>query len=89
MCAGGFHTPIDPKMVAEDLLIFLEDKYQKAEQTKLAGFLANSRGCAQAFADWLTSLDQESLEPSARALLLADLQKTLSTMTNAPGFTCT
>ena len=89
MCAGGFHSPIDPKMVAEDLLIFLEDKYQKADQTKLAGFLAKSRGCAQPFADWLTSLDHEPLEQSARALLLDDLQKTLSTMTHAPGFTCT
>jgi hypothetical protein len=76
-------------MVAEDLLIFLEDKYRQAGQTKLAGFLAKSRGCAPDFADWLTRLDHETLEPSARALLLDDLQKTLSTMTNAPGFSCT
>lgn len=76
-------------MVAEDLLIFMEDKYRQAGQIKLATFLAKSRGCAQAFADWLTSLDHEPLGPSARALLLDDLQKTLSTMTNAPGFTCT
>jgi hypothetical protein len=76
-------------MVAEDLLIFLEDKYRHAGETKLAGFLAKSQGCAQAFADWLTSLDHQPLEPSARAILLDDLQKTLSTMTNARGFTCT
>ena len=89
MCAGGFHSPVDANTVAQDLLIFLEDKYRNSGAGELAEFLAKSLGRAQDFADWLTRLDQETLETSARALLLDDLQKTLSTMTKARGFICT
>jgi len=89
MCAGGFHSPVDANTVAEDLLIFLEDKYRNSGPRELAEFLAKSQGRAQDFTDWLTRLDQEALEPSALALLLDDLQNTLSTMTRARGFICT
>jgi hypothetical protein len=40
-CAGGFHSPVDAKIVAQDLLIFLEDQYRVSGQRKLAEFLAN------------------------------------------------
>ena len=89
MCAGGFHSPVDANTVAQDLLIFLEDKYRNSGRKELAEFLAKSQERAQDFDDWLIRLDQETLETSARALLLDDLQKTLSTMTKARGFTCT
>jgi len=89
MCAGGFHSPVDANMVAQDLLIFLEDKYRNYGPRELAEFLAQSQGRAQDFTGWLTRLDQEILETSARALLLDDLQKTLRTMTKSHGFICT
>lgn len=89
MCAGGFHSPVDASMVAQDLLIFLEDKYRNTGPSELAEFLTKSKGRGQDFTAWLTSLDQEALEWSARAVLLEDLHKTLRTMTRAHGFTCT
>ena len=89
MCAGGFHSPVDATMVAQDLLIFLEDKYRNSGPRELAEFLAKSHGRAQDFAGWLTCLDQEAIEPSACKILLDDLQKTLATMSRAPGFSCT
>ena len=88
MCAGGFHSPVDANMVAQDLLIFLEDKYRNSGPRELAEFLAQSQGRAQDFTDWLTRLDQEALESSALALLLDDLQNTMTTMTRARGFIC-
>ena len=89
MCAGGFHSPVDANMVAQDLLIFLVEQYRVSGRRQLVEFLAKSHERARDFADWLTGLDHEPLQPSDRALLLEDLQKTLITMTSARGFTCT
>jgi hypothetical protein len=89
MCAGGFHSPVDAKLVAQDLLIFLVDQYRVSGRRKLAEFLAKSQERARDFADWLTGLDHEPLQPTDRALLLEDLQKTLITMTSGRRFTCT
>ena len=89
LCAGGFHAPLDASQVAQDLLIYLEDKYRSSGQAKLAALLAQSFGCASDFGDWLARLDQEILSPQERALLISDLQTTLDSMSGSRGFACT
>ena len=89
MCAGGFHAPIDASAVAQDLLIYLEDKYRNSGQHNLAEFVGQALGRARDFVDWLAALDDAALEPQARALLISDLQTTVNTMSGAPGFSCT
>ena len=89
MCAGGFHAPIDASAVAQDLLIYLEDKYRHSGQQALAEFVGQALGHARDFGDWLAGLDHAALEPQARALLIGDLQTTVSTMSGAPSFSCT
>ena len=89
MCAGGFHAPIDASAVAQDLLIYLEDKYRNSGQQALAAFIGQSLGRAGDFGDWLAGLDNAALEPQARALLIGDLLMTVNTMSGAPGFSCT
>ena len=89
LCAGGFHIPLDPTTVAQDLLIYLEDKYRNAGEGALADFVARSIGRAGDFDDWLAALDQAALAPQARAQLMADLSTTLTSMSSARGFACT
>ena len=89
MCAGGFHAPIDASAVAQDLLIYLEDKYRNSGRQVLAAFVGQALGRACDFGDWLVGLDHAALEPQARALLMGDLQTTVNTMSGAPGFSCT
>ena len=89
MCAGGFHVPIDATTIAQDLLIYLEDKYRSADQGALADFVGRSAGHARDFGDWLATLDHADLSPQARALLMADLRTTLTSMSGASGFACT
>ncbi len=89
MCAGGFHAPVDASAVAQDLLIYLADKYRVAGEDALAGFLALSQGRARDFGDWLAELDGAQLAPQGRALLLGDLRTTLDSMAGASGFACT
>ena len=89
MCAGGFHAPIDATAVAQDLLIYLQDKYRNSGQNALAAFVGQALGRAVDFGDWLAGLDHAAMEPQARALLISDLQTTVSTMSGAPGFSCT
>jgi hypothetical protein len=89
MCAGGFHIPIDATAVAQDLLIYLEDKYRNAGEVALADFVARSAGHARDFGDWLAGLDGEALTPQARGSLMEDLRTTLTSMSSASGFACT
>ena len=88
ICAGGFHLPIDASVVAEDLLIYLADKYRSSGQSGLACFVEEARGCVRDFGGWLAGLDGAVLEPQARALLMGDLGATLATMSSANGFAC-
>jgi len=88
VCAGGFHSPVDAGVVAQDLLIYLEDKYRRSGEVALADFVAQAIGRARDFGDWLAGLDHAPLEPKARALLMGDLQTSLNTMSGAPGFAC-
>ena len=74
--------------MAQDLLIYLEDKYRNANQAALAAFVAQAMGRARSFGDWLAELDLAPLEPEARALLMGDLQASLNTMSGASGFAC-
>ena len=89
MCAGGFHLPIDASAIAQDLLIYLEDKYRNAGEVTLAEFVGRSAGRASDFGDWLAGLDGDALTPQARGLLMADLRTTLASMSSASGFACT
>ena len=89
VCAGGFHAPLDASQVAQDLLIYLEDKYRSSGQAALAALLEQSLGRAADFGDWLASLDQEILSAQERALLMSDLQTTLDSMSGSRGFACT
>jgi hypothetical protein len=89
MCAGGFHAPIDSRAVAEDLLVYLADKYRRAGDPALAEFVDSGRRRSGDFGAWLTDLDQADLAPGARALLLQDVRTTVETMTTARGFACT
>lgn len=89
MCAGGFHIPIDASAIAQDLLIYLEDKYRSAGEVALAAFMARSLGRASDFGDWLADLDGEALTPQALSLLTQDLRTTLTSMSGASGFACT
>jgi len=88
MCAGGFHIPIDASAVAQDLLIYLEDKYRSAGETTLADFLARSLEHAHHFGDWLAALDEADLPQQASALLMEDLRTTLVSMSGSSGFAC-
>ena len=89
MCAGGFHIPIDTTAIAQDLLIYLENKYRSAGEVTLADFVAKSFGRASDFGDWLGALDRVDLAPRGRALLMQDLRMTLTSMSSTSGFACT
>ena len=89
ICAGGFHAPIDANAVAQDLLIYLEDKYRGAGQTALAGFVAQALQQPCDFGDWLAALDSAELQPQDHALLIGDLSTTLDSMSGRRGFACT
>ena len=88
MCAGGFHVPIDPAAVAQDVLTYLEDKYRSSGKAPLAGFAKEAMAGASDFGDWLARLDDAPLAPQDRETLMADLKTTLDTMSGARGFAC-
>ena len=89
ICAGGFHLPIDASVVAEDLLIYLADKYRSSGQAALAVFVEEARGCVRDFGAWLAGLDGAALDQQGRLLLMDDLGATLASMSGANGFACT
>ncbi|MDB5571092.1 MAG: hypothetical protein JWN93_2275 [Hyphomicrobiales bacterium] len=89
LCAGGFHAPVDAGAIAEDLLIYLADKYSREGRAALAAFVARARGRAGGFSDWLGELDVAELAPQDRGLLLEDLRTTLDSMSGSGGFACT
>lgn len=93
-CAcAGFHVPLDPAAVEEDLLDFLAYRYKSEGRLALASFVA-ARGAERRsnFGTWLESLDSAALDKEDRDRLISDLFNTLDSMNSARagrgGFVC-
>lgn len=91
-CAG-FHVPLDPASVEEELVDFLAYRYKSEGRIELAGYVAAraSAGKGQ-FGRWLEGLDEAPLSGADRDRLMADLATTLESMNGArpakAGFVC-
>ena len=91
-CAG-FHVPLDPSAVEEDLLDFLAYRYKTEGRLTLCAFVAaRSADRSTNFGRWLEALDNADLEVADRERLIADLFNTLDSMNGAResrgGFVC-
>jgi len=81
MCAGGFHIPLDPAAVEEDLIDFLHHRYMSEglkNLADLAGARAHDR--SQSFSVWLRALDEAPLPEADRKRIIGDLRTTLDSM---------
>ena len=81
-CNGGFHIPLDPAAVEQDLIDFLQYRYQEGKRAELADFVASRQegGGQVNFRDWLQSLDDAPLNAGDRQTLIDDLHTTLASM---------
>ena len=101
-CAGGFHVPLDPGAVEQDLLEFLRHRYRQDGREALAAFVndrlaaietdAPSRRRAD-FSEWLGALDAGPLSRADLDSLAGDIRMTLESMNGATpasgnGFIC-
>ena len=92
-CAGGFHVPLDPAAVEQDILEFLRHRYRQ-DRPALAGFVADRlAGNHSPFGDWLGALDTAPLDAGDLERLAADIKTTLDSMNAAApaaggGFVC-
>lgn len=92
-CAGGFHVPLDPAAVEEDLLDFLAYRYKGEGLAALSAYVAaRAANRTTDFGRWLIALDEAPLEPAERERLIADLHTTLDSMNGAraakTGYVC-
>ena len=92
-CAGGFHVPLDPRALEEDLLDFLAYRYRGEGKTALADFVAaRVSDRASDFGRWLETLDAASLGQDERKRLMGDISTTLESMNGArpakAGYVC-
>ncbi len=80
-CAGGFHVPLNPNAVEEDLIDFLRHRYRGEGLKDLADYV-DSRAASRAtsFNVWLRELDTSSLSAKYRNRLIEDLRTTLESM---------
>jgi hypothetical protein len=84
-CAG-FHVPLDPAAVEEDLLDFLAYRYKGEGLSTLSNFVtARNAARSSHFGAWLESLDSAPLENADRERLIGDLFNTLDSMNGARG----
>lgn len=80
-CNGGFHIPLDPAAVEQDLIEFLHYRYKSAKRLKLTEFVASRMDNDRMnFRDWLQSLDDAPIDTSDRQDLIDDLHTTLASM---------
>lgn len=93
-CAGGFHVPLDPAAVEQDILEFLRHRYRQDARPALAGFVAArlAEGSGD-FGGWLGRLDAAPLVPADLQRLTGDIRTTLDSMNAAApaaggGFVC-
>lgn len=92
-CAGGFHVPLDPSAVEEDLLDFLAYRYKGEGLNTLSAFVsARSANRTTDFGRWLAALDEAPLTSAERERLAGDLHNTLESMNGArpakAGYVC-
>lgn len=81
MCAGGFHVPLDPKAVEEDLIDFLRFRYKEEGLAKLSTFVeSRTENRGTSFNVWLRELDQAPLSKKEKLRLIDDLRTTLDSM---------
>jgi hypothetical protein len=98
-CAGGFHVPLDPGAIEQDLLEFLRHRYRQDGREKLAAFVQDRLEANEAsrsrpdFANWLGGLDAAALPQADLDRLAGDIRMTLESMNGATraagnGFVC-
>lgn len=92
-CAGGFHVPLDPRAVEEDLLDFLAYRYKSEKLDRLCDFVTKRiQNRETDFGRWLENLDAAPLESADRDRIVNDLRTTLDSMNGAragkSGFVC-
>lgn len=101
-CAGGFHVPLDPGAIEQDLLEFLRHRYRQDGREKLAAFVEDRLEANEAnetsrrrldFANWLGGLDAAALPQADLERLAGDIRMTLESMNGATrsagnGFVC-
>jgi hypothetical protein len=94
-CAGGFHVPLDPAAVEQDILEFLQHRYRQDGQGALVPFIAGRLADPQPqdFGTWLSQLDAAPLGTEDLRRLVTDIRTTLESMNNAApaaggGFVC-
>jgi len=103
-CAGGFHVPLDPGAVEQDLLEFLRHRYRQDGRDALAAFVQNrldhdrleeneTSTRRRDFAEWLGGLDGAGLSQADLHRLVGDIRMTLESMNGATrtagnGFVC-
>ncbi|MCC2097933.1 MAG: hypothetical protein KDJ29_13625 [Hyphomicrobiales bacterium] len=81
MCAGGFHIPLDPSAVEEDLIDFLRHRYKSEGLKKLAAYAdARASDRSLSFSAWLRGLDEAPLAATERRRIITDLRTTLDSM---------
>jgi len=85
-CAGGFHVPLDPAAVEEDLMDFLAFRYRTEGLDPLERLVAaRARDRRRTFRDWLLDLDTVEIAESERRRILEDLHTTLASMNDMGG----
>ena len=94
-CAGGFHVPLDPAAVEQDILEFLQHRYRQDGRDALVSFIAGRLADPHPndFGTWLSQIDAAPLEPKDLRRLVTDIRTTLESMNNAApaaggGFVC-
>jgi hypothetical protein len=86
MCAGGFHIPLDPAAVEEDLIDFLRHRYKNEGLADLAAFAdARATDRSLSFSAWLRGLDEAPLAATDRQRIINDLRTTLDSMNTMGG----
>lgn len=85
MCAGGFHVPLDPAAVEQDLIEFLLYRYRDEGLDALAAHVeARAINRKSSFNIWLAELEEAPLSGAERQRVIDDLATTLESM-NAMG----
>jgi len=94
MCRGVLMPSIDPRMLEDDILDYLQTRYEDVGHTRLSAVIEGRRGQlmvsgrVQRFEEWLPSL--EGLPPEDRDIILDDLERSLQSFEplDRGGFAC-
>jgi hypothetical protein len=87
---GGMMVPApDPRAIEDDLLAYLDTRYESEGRTDLAASIERriqahaENGSAPPFETWLVGLANEPLGPDDRTRLIADLHRFLESLAGA------